>query len=113
MFCPKCGNQMPDGAMFCQSCGNPLGDIIQEKNNHNMGNQNPMQNDQGYYQQGMSSGGSVQKSWTRYLWLIPGLLVPFIGLIVGIIMLVMKKKDDAIMCFAGAGGGIILYYLFF
>ena len=24
MFCPKCGNQLPDGAMFCSSCGSPL-----------------------------------------------------------------------------------------
>lgn len=24
MFCPKCGNQLPDGAAFCASCGSPL-----------------------------------------------------------------------------------------
>ena len=24
MFCPKCGTQLPDGAMFCTSCGNQL-----------------------------------------------------------------------------------------
>ncbi|HZJ77854.1 MAG TPA: zinc ribbon domain-containing protein [Clostridia bacterium] len=24
MFCPKCGNQLPDGAKFCASCGNQL-----------------------------------------------------------------------------------------
>lgn len=24
MFCPKCGNQLPDGAQFCSSCGNPV-----------------------------------------------------------------------------------------
>lgn len=24
MFCPKCGNQLPDGAMFCSSCGSPI-----------------------------------------------------------------------------------------
>lgn len=24
MFCPKCGNQNPDGAAFCGSCGSAL-----------------------------------------------------------------------------------------
>ncbi len=24
MFCPKCGNQLPDGAQFCSSCGNQI-----------------------------------------------------------------------------------------
>ena len=24
MFCPKCGNQVPDGAAFCNACGNKL-----------------------------------------------------------------------------------------
>lgn len=24
-FCPKCGNQLPDGAQFCAACGNSLG----------------------------------------------------------------------------------------
>ena len=24
MFCPKCGTQLPDGAMFCSSCGNQI-----------------------------------------------------------------------------------------
>lgn len=24
MFCPKCGNQLPDGAKFCSSCGSPV-----------------------------------------------------------------------------------------
>ncbi len=25
MFCPKCGNQLVDGAKFCAKCGNPIG----------------------------------------------------------------------------------------
>ena len=24
-FCPKCGTQVPDGAVFCTSCGSPVG----------------------------------------------------------------------------------------
>lgn len=24
MFCPKCGNQLPDNGLFCTNCGNPL-----------------------------------------------------------------------------------------
>lgn len=24
MFCPKCGNQLPDNGLFCPNCGNPL-----------------------------------------------------------------------------------------
>ena len=26
MFCPECGNQVPDGTKFCPSCGNAFGD---------------------------------------------------------------------------------------
>lgn len=26
MFCPKCGNQLPDGSAFCSKCGAKLGD---------------------------------------------------------------------------------------
>ena len=25
IFCPKCGTQLPDGAVSCSSCGTPLG----------------------------------------------------------------------------------------
>jgi len=25
MFCPKCGNQLPDGSAFCGKCGVQLG----------------------------------------------------------------------------------------
>lgn len=31
MFCPKCGNELPEGALFCSSCGLKL-DFIQENN---------------------------------------------------------------------------------
>lgn len=26
MFCPKCGNKLPDSAKFCNVCGNPTGE---------------------------------------------------------------------------------------
>lgn len=26
MFCPKCGNEIKEGARFCTKCGNPIGD---------------------------------------------------------------------------------------
>lgn len=29
MFCPKCGNQMPDGSVFCGVCGNQMADDSQ------------------------------------------------------------------------------------
>ena len=29
-FCPKCGNQLPEGAMFCSKCGNQLGAAPQQ-----------------------------------------------------------------------------------
>lgn len=28
--CPKCGANMPDGAMFCSSCGAKMDDIYEE-----------------------------------------------------------------------------------
>lgn len=28
MFCPKCGNQIDDGAMFCSKCGNKVGEVV-------------------------------------------------------------------------------------
>lgn len=31
MFCPKCGNQLPDSAKFCNSCGNPIGPANQSQ----------------------------------------------------------------------------------
>ncbi len=27
MFCPKCGNKLPDNAKFCDKCGNPVGSV--------------------------------------------------------------------------------------
>jgi uncharacterized membrane protein len=29
-FCPKCGNQLPEGAMFCSKCGNQIGAAPQQ-----------------------------------------------------------------------------------
>lgn len=29
MFCPRCGQQMPDGSQFCLRCGQPLGAVQQ------------------------------------------------------------------------------------
>ncbi|MBR5116349.1 MAG: zinc ribbon domain-containing protein [Lachnospiraceae bacterium] len=50
MFCPNCGNQLPDGSAFCDSCGTQLG-----------GSQQPqMQAPQGGYAQ-QTQGGFVQQ----------------------------------------------------
>ena len=46
MFCPKCGNNLPDNATFCNVCGTPM------NNNQPMPPQQPQQ----YYQPPMRSG---------------------------------------------------------
>lgn len=33
MFCPNCGNQIPDNASFCTNCGKPLNSNIAPANN--------------------------------------------------------------------------------
>ncbi len=40
MFCPKCGNKLPDNAKFCDKCGNPVGSV---PNNQSVNNQTPAQ----------------------------------------------------------------------
>lgn len=40
MFCPKCGNKLPNNAKFCDKCGNPVGSV---PNNQSVNNQTPAQ----------------------------------------------------------------------
>ena len=40
MFCPKCGNKLPDNAKFCDKCGNPVGSV---PNNQSVNNQTSAQ----------------------------------------------------------------------
>lgn len=40
MFCPKCGNKLPDNAKFCDKCGNPVGSV---PNNQSANDQTPAQ----------------------------------------------------------------------
>ncbi|MBQ3724094.1 MAG: zinc-ribbon domain-containing protein [Oscillospiraceae bacterium] len=40
MFCPKCGNKLPDNAKFCDKCGNPVGSV---PNNPSVDHQIPPQ----------------------------------------------------------------------
>lgn len=55
MFCPKCGNQMQDGANFCTSCGlqNPYAQVMnpQPSMQPNIQQQPTMQQPQQQYQQ--------------------------------------------------------------
>lgn len=37
MFCPKCGNQLNDGAAFCPKCGERITDNTSIKENNNTG----------------------------------------------------------------------------
>lgn len=32
MFCPKCGENLPDGSKFCSACGTNLSDLVTEEN---------------------------------------------------------------------------------
>ena len=36
MFCPRCGNESPDGMLFCDKCGNPLPIIPNPQMNYGM-----------------------------------------------------------------------------
>lgn len=74
MYCPKCGNDNPNGSTFCQSCGAP------------MGNQAPAPAGNG---KGMAAAALVLGILSCILWWIPyvsifALIMSIAGLVLGV-----------------------------
>ncbi|MCW8907661.1 MAG: zinc ribbon domain-containing protein [Sedimenticola sp.] len=99
MFCPECGTENPDGARFCGNCRHPLAS----------GNDAP------------SSGPVIEVGGNRdtvsdglkYGVLAGTLLIPFIGLVMGLIYLAQgaseaKKEVGRLWLYASIG--IMVFY---
>ncbi len=104
MFCPECGNQNPDDARFCGNCRHPLSGTAGRSVN--------------------SSSNSVVEIGTesktvsdamKYGVLAGSLIIPFIGLIMGIIYLAQgeseERKDVGKLWLFGSIGIIVFYMI--
>lgn len=103
MFCPECGTQNPDGARFCGNCRHPLTGAADAS--VNSGNDSVMEIDN--EPKSISDG-------MKYGVLAGSLIIPFIGLIMGIIYLAQggseeKKSVGKLWLFGSIG--IIVFYL--
>ena len=105
MFCPKCGSENPDDARFCGSCGESLSTA---------------------HDAPASTSGEVSKviepsrpqeevpAGLKYGILAASLIIPLIGVIMGIVYLVKGESEDkkaAGRLWLYAGVGIAFFYL--
>lgn len=104
MFCPKCGTENPDSARFCGNCRHELSGTTGGA----AGSQNSVVVEVGSEQKSVSDG-------LKYGILGGSLIIPFIGLIMGIIYLVQgeteEKKDVGKLWLYGSIGIIVFYMI--
>ena len=78
MFCPNCGNEIPDDSLFCEECGTKLDDTEMQENNQNSSYVEGDSQDEGI------SDNGVQGNTIKILAVIA---VIIIALVVGILFL--------------------------
>lgn len=76
-YCSRCGHELGEGAKFCQYCGNPINSYV--NNNFQQTFNNPFQENK------------KRNSYNGMLSIIFAFLIPFVGLIFGIIGM---RSDD-------------------
>jgi uncharacterized membrane protein YvbJ len=104
MFCPECGTENPDNAKFCGNCRHQFSGLSGGSTD--------------YHATPVMEDGSEQKSVSdglKYGVLAGSLIIPFIGMIMGIIYLVQgeseEKKDVGKLWLFGSIGIIVFYMI--
>ncbi|MES9947411.1 MAG: zinc-ribbon domain-containing protein [Candidatus Thiodiazotropha sp.] len=104
MFCPECGTENPDGARFCGNCRHQLSGMTGGS--------------AGSHDNAVAEVGSERKTVSdgmKYGILAGSLIIPFIGLIMGIIYLAQgeseEKKDVGKLWLYGSIGIIVFYMI--
>ena len=85
MFCKTCGNQIPDGSVNCPSCG--AAQVAQQYQQPAQQYQQPVQQ----YQQAQQPAQHVPQTRINPGFMILSILVPAVGIIMGIINLCKKN----------------------
>ncbi|MGD8911925.1 MAG: zinc ribbon domain-containing protein [Candidatus Thiodiazotropha sp.] len=105
MFCPECGTENPDGARFCGNCRHQL----ISASGGSADNQHSPVVEIGSEPKAVSDG-------MKYGILAGSLVIPFIGMIMGLIYLVQgeseEKKDVGKLWLFGSIGIIVFYMIF-
>jgi uncharacterized membrane protein YvbJ len=104
MFCPECGTQNPDDARFCGNCRQPLSGVAGGGTNTGAG---PVVE--------IGAGSKSVSNGMKYGVLAGSLVIPFIGMIMGIIYLAQgeseEKKDVGKLWLFGSIGIIVFYMI--
>lgn len=104
MFCPECGTENPEGARFCGNCRHQLS-----------GQTGPTENSPGGSVVEIGSEPKAVSDGLKYGILAGSLIIPFVGMIMGIIYLVQgeseEKKDVGKLWLYGSIGIIVLYMI--
>lgn len=91
MVCPKCGHPNPDIAQFCGKCGGPLA--------------------AGQQQGSMAPGSTAVSSETKVVLIIATILLPLIGMIMGVIYLnsdnPARRAAGRTLLLVGVGVGVL------
>ena len=85
MYCPACGAENPDKARFCGSCSHRLDSSMEPGE--------PGQDDAGPIID-VENNSEVVSNGLKYGILGASLLIPFIGLVMGIIYLAKGENED-------------------
>ena len=97
MYCPACGAENPDKARFCGSCSHRLDSLMEPGE--------PGQDDAGPIID-VENNGEVVSNGLKYGILGASLLIPFIGLVMGIIYLAKGETELAIDSYQAALGAL-------
>jgi uncharacterized membrane protein YvbJ len=104
MFCPECGTENPDNARFCGNCRYQLSGLNDATTDNHASPVLQADSEQKTVSDGL-----------KYGILAGSLIIPFIGLIMGIIYLVQggseEKKDVGKLWLYGSIGIIVLYMI--
>jgi uncharacterized membrane protein YvbJ len=109
MFCPECGTENPDNARFCGNCRHQLSGLT--------GGSSGSGSTDNHVSPVMEVGGEQKtvSDGMKYGILAGSLIIPFIGMIMGIIYLVQgeseEKKDVGKLWLFGSIGIIIFYMI--